>query len=76
MIKFSGQGNSIVEDLPEVQRLGLWKSGLWLFIGFIFMLLGSEVLVRGSIGEVGGNWALEVVDNVSTLMKITDLSNY
>ena len=49
MIKFSGQGDSIVKDLPESQRPELWKSGFWLLTGFIFMLLGSEVLVRGSI---------------------------
>ena len=50
MIKFSGQGVSTADNFHETQRPGFWKSVLMLLAGFIFMLLGSEALVRGSIG--------------------------
>ncbi len=49
MIKFSGQGNSVVENSRKMESPGVWKPSFWLVTGFIFMLLGSEVLVKGSI---------------------------
>ena len=49
MIKFSSQNSLEIEGSLDGESPGLGKSSFWLLIGFAIMLLGSEILVRGSI---------------------------
>ncbi len=49
MIKFSSQNELETEESFNGESPELGKSSFWLLIGFVIMLLGSEILVRGSI---------------------------
>ena len=49
MIKFSSQNSLETEESFGGKSPGLGRSSFWLLIGFSIMLLGSEILVRGSI---------------------------
>ena len=49
MVKFSSQNSLEIEGSIDGGSPGLGKSSFWLLIGFAIMLLGSDILVRGSI---------------------------
>ncbi len=49
MIKQSTRGDSHSGQNIEVERPSFWKSSFWVIFGFLLMLIGSEILVKGSV---------------------------